>query len=180
VADFAYDGSSQTPGLAWKDPRGRRSSQSNGSMAQDDWVYLQQRQFHVESLGTDRVRRQQPCSRRALAEYRGGDYKRVLGNAIRSGYRELYETYSDAHARSVTELDSFFSTHTSAGKSVRELTVRAFRTLAGIADFAGTTDDSVPVATEEAKTGDSDSRTTTVRRRDNQYQCSASPPSSDI
>jgi len=85
-------------------------------------------------------------------KYRGGDYKRVLGNAIRSGYRELYETYSDAHARSVTELDSFFSTHTSAGKSVRELTVRAFRTLAGIADFAGTTDDSVPVATEEAKT----------------------------
>jgi hypothetical protein len=51
--------------------------------------------------------------------YRGGDYKRVLGNAIRSGYKELYETYSDAHARSVTELDSFFSTHTSAGKSVR-------------------------------------------------------------
>lgn len=34
-------------------------------------------------------------------KYRGGDYKRVLGNAIRSGYRELYETYSDAHARSV-------------------------------------------------------------------------------
>jgi hypothetical protein len=81
--------------------------------------------------------------------YRGGDYKRVLGNAIRSGYKKLYETYSDAHARSVTELDSFFSTHTSAGKSVRELTVRTFRTLAGIADFGGTTGDSAPVATEE-------------------------------
>lgn len=121
-------------------------------MAQDDWVYLQQRQFHVGSLGTDRVRRQQPCSRRALAEIPRRRLQTRPGQRYSLRLWELYETYSDAHARSVTKLDSFFSTHTSAGKSVRELTVRAFRTLAGIADFAGTTDDSVPVATEEAKT----------------------------
>jgi Family of unknown function (DUF5343) len=80
-------------------------------------------------------------------KYRGGDYRRVLGEATRNGYKELYETYADARTRSNAELDSFFSTHTTAGKSVRDLTVRTFRTLAGLADFGPAVE---PIETPEA------------------------------
>jgi hypothetical protein len=49
-------------------------------------------------------------------QYRGGRHKVVLAEAIVHGYSELYSTYPDAHNRSSNELESFFSTRTTAGK----------------------------------------------------------------
>jgi hypothetical protein len=68
-------------------------------------------------------------------QYRGANYKSVLGQAIPTGYAELYATYPDAHNRSGQELESFFSTHTSAGKQAVEKMVSTFKTLCQNADF---------------------------------------------
>src|SRR5438874_1165391 len=36
-------------------------------------------------------------------EYRGADHKQVMARALRGGYRELFEVYSDANARTDKE-----------------------------------------------------------------------------
>jgi hypothetical protein len=50
-----------------------------------------------QSRPTDRWRR-----------FRGSGGPRVLAQAIRAGYAELYTTYPDAHERPTTDLESFF------------------------------------------------------------------------
>jgi hypothetical protein len=75
--------------------------------------------------------------------YRGGDHKKVLGEAIRHGYADLYAVYADAHRRSPADLDHVFSTHSSGGKQVINKTISTFRSLAELAEFAssGSTSD---------------------------------------
>lgn len=68
-------------------------------------------------------------------DYRGSKHKSVLGNALLKGYKELYATYPDAHNRSTSDLESFFSTKTSAGKQSIDKMVKTFKGLAQNADF---------------------------------------------
>src|SRR4051794_29589872 len=51
-------------------------------------------------------------------QYRGANYKRILGDAIREGYSELFAVYPDADQRSQGELDHVFSTSSTGGKQV--------------------------------------------------------------
>lgn len=68
-------------------------------------------------------------------QYRGANHKGVLAAAITKGYADLYATYPDAHNRPNADLESFFSTHTSAGKQVVEKMVATFKGLCQKADF---------------------------------------------
>lgn len=67
--------------------------------------------------------------------YRGSDCRAILGQAIRSGYAELFAVYPDANARSITELQHVFSTSSSAGQQVISKTVATFKALVDEADF---------------------------------------------
>ena len=69
-------------------------------------------------------------------QYRGANHKRVLGEAIREGYAELFSVYSDAHQRNQADLDHVFSTSSSGGKQVIAKTVSTFKSLAEQAEFA--------------------------------------------
>jgi hypothetical protein len=69
------------------------------------------------------------------AQYRGSDYKRVLGDALREGYADLFAVYADANTRSHSDLDHVFRTSTSAGEQVVSKTVGTFKALAAEAVF---------------------------------------------
>ena len=69
-------------------------------------------------------------------EYRGNHHAQVLANAIRDGYAELFATYPDANDRSVSDLEHFFSTNSTAGKQAITKTVTTFRNLCKQADFS--------------------------------------------
>lgn len=89
-------------------------------------MVLQQIQFVNESnTPTDR-----------WTNFRGANYRQVLANAIMDGYAELFNTYPDAYARSNEELESFFSTKSTAGKQVISKTVSTFKALCELADFS--------------------------------------------
>lgn len=68
--------------------------------------------------------------------YRGADHRKVLGEAIRIGYADLYAVYPDAHTRTNTELQHVFSTSSSAGQQVIVKTVQTFKALVDEAEFS--------------------------------------------
>jgi hypothetical protein len=69
-------------------------------------------------------------------QYRGANYKQVLGEAIREGYADLFAVYPDANQRSQGDLDHVFSTSSSGGKQVIAKTVGTFKALAEQAEFS--------------------------------------------
>lgn len=75
------------------------------------------------------------------SSFRGANSKKVLGDAIREGYAELFAVYPDAWQRSQTDLEHVFSTSSSGGRQVISKTVSTFKSLAELAEFA-------PVATQ--------------------------------
>ena len=81
--------------------------------------------------------------------YRGNRAKVVLAHALRDGYRALFEVYPDAPRRSDSELESFFSTRSSAGQQAISKTVSTFKNLSALADFA---DGSLPPDHSASKT----------------------------
>ncbi|MBA4382907.1 MAG: hypothetical protein C0406_10110 [Sideroxydans sp.] len=70
--------------------------------------------------------------------YRGDKSRarKVLAEGIYKGYTELFQTYPDAHQRSYSDLESFFSTRSTAGAQVISQTVKTFMTLCELADFS--------------------------------------------
>lgn len=73
--------------------------------------------------------------------YRGANYRHVLADGIVNGYSDLFSTYPDAYARSNEELESYFSTRSTAGKQVISKTVSTFKALCELADFSSATID---------------------------------------
>lgn len=80
----------------------------------------------------------------AWTQYRGAHHRKVLGEAIRSGYAELFAVYPDAWQRTNTELEHVFSTSSSAGKQVIAKTVATFKALCESAEFSEQTTLSMP------------------------------------
>lgn len=74
-------------------------------------------------------------------KYRGHNHKSILAGAIKSAYKDLFNLYEDAYKRSDTELESYFSTNTGAGKQVISKTVSTFKTLCELSDFSGIADE---------------------------------------
>ncbi|MBS0410720.1 MAG: DUF5343 domain-containing protein [Proteobacteria bacterium] len=96
------------------------------------------------------------------SQFRGGNSKSVLGDAIRKGYAELYSVYPDAHTRSQTEVENVFKTSSTAGQQAITKTVSTFKALVGEAEFVNSPVKEVlhtagplhvPVAKNEAGTG---------------------------
>ncbi|WP_449369993.1 DUF5343 domain-containing protein [Thiomonas sp.] len=71
----------------------------------------------------------------AWTSYRGAHHKKVLGDAVRQGYAELFAVYPDAWQRSTTDLEHVFSTSSSAGKQVIAKTVSTFKAVCELAEF---------------------------------------------
>src|ERR1700690_1142743 len=80
----------------------------------------------------------------AWSQFRGAHHRKVLGDAIRTGYAELFAVYPDAWQRSNTELEHVFSTSSSAGKQVIAKTVATFKALCESAEFSEQTTLSMP------------------------------------
>lgn len=78
------------------------------------------------------------------SQFRGTHHRKILGEAIRSGYSELFAVYTDAWQRSNTELEHVFSTSSSAGKQVITKTVATFKALCECAEFVEATTLSMP------------------------------------
>ncbi|MBI4200389.1 MAG: DUF5343 domain-containing protein [Chloroflexi bacterium] len=60
----------------------------------------------------------------------------LLASSIREGYSDLFQRYPDANQRDDETLRNFFSTQTTAGKVAVELTLRTFKAICNLADFA--------------------------------------------
>ncbi len=71
--------------------------------------------------------------------YRGADHRAVLGQAIRTGYADLFAVYPDANIRPQTDVQHVFSTSSSAGQQVISKTVATFKALVDEADFSDAT-----------------------------------------
>lgn len=68
------------------------------------------------------------------------DRKKVLAQAVRDGYADLFSCYPNAEARSDAEIDSYFRSQVTAGSEVLKKTVQTFKALTGLSDFAQTPD----------------------------------------
>ena len=60
----------------------------------------------------------------------------LLAEAIREGYSTLFERYPDAYRKDDEALTNFFSVETGLGKRAVEATVKTFKTVCGLGDFA--------------------------------------------
>ncbi|MFA5910650.1 MAG: DUF5343 domain-containing protein [Vicinamibacterales bacterium] len=69
------------------------------------------------------------------SSFRGANSKRVLGDAIRDGYAELFAVYPNAPQRSQTDLEHVFSTSSTGGRQVISKLVSTFKSLAELAEF---------------------------------------------
>lgn len=78
------------------------------------------------------------------SQYRGADHRKVLGEAIRAGYADLFAVYPDAWQRSQTDLEHVFSTSSSGGKQVISKAVSTFKNLCEAAEFGDQTDLQMP------------------------------------
>lgn len=67
--------------------------------------------------------------------YRGAKHRDILGQAIRTGYAELFAVYPDAWQRANSDLEHVFATSTNAGKQVISKTVASFKAVCECADF---------------------------------------------
>jgi hypothetical protein len=64
-----------------------------------------------------------------------GRARSVLGEALRSGYADLFETFPDAQAKDNETLRNFFSARSNLAENTLALVVRTFKTLCEQADF---------------------------------------------
>jgi len=70
-------------------------------------------------------------------QYRTDNYRTVLAKGIREGYKELFNIYPDANKRSIKEINNFFTSKSSAGKSAINYMISTFNALCELADFNG-------------------------------------------
>lgn len=70
------------------------------------------------------------------SSYRGSHHKKVLGDALRAGYAELFAVYPNAWESSNSDLENVFSTSSTAGKQVIAKTVSTFKALCECAEFS--------------------------------------------
>jgi len=61
--------------------------------------------------------------------------KRVMAEAIKEGYSELYSVYPEAHTISDKKLKDFFTPHTEGADKVQTALVSTFKALCSFADF---------------------------------------------
>lgn len=68
-------------------------------------------------------------------QYRGAQYKTILGLAVRNGYAELFAVYPDVWKRENSAIEDIVRTHSASGDQVVRKTVATFRALCDEAKF---------------------------------------------
>ena len=88
---------------------------------------------------------------------RWSDYKdknkapKVMTDAIKTAYTDLYSTYPDAEKKDDATLQNYFARTSGVAESVARLMVRTFKNLCGLADFgAGAVEEHVITPTARA------------------------------
>lgn len=84
-------------------------------------------------------------------QYREAKHQKILASAIKEGYSELFDVYPAAWECSTSELESFFTTRTTAGKQVITKTVSTFTTLCSMADFSENNDEVISIEKTQKK-----------------------------
>jgi hypothetical protein len=72
------------------------------------------------------------------SNFRGSHHKKVLGEAIKIGYADLFSVYPDASQAANKDLEHVFSISSSAGKQVIQKTIATFKALCECAEFVNT------------------------------------------
>jgi hypothetical protein len=70
-------------------------------------------------------------------EYRGPEPGKVLARAIKESYSELYDTYPDAHARDLKDVEAIVKSKTTVGQDLVSRMTNTFKSLCAEADFSG-------------------------------------------
>lgn len=70
--------------------------------------------------------------------FRGSHHKKILGDAIKVGYADLFSVYPDASQTANSDLEHVFSLSSSAGKQVIRKTIATFKALCECAEFVNT------------------------------------------
>jgi hypothetical protein len=83
------------------------------------------------------------------SNYRGAHHKKVLGEAIRNGYAELFAVYPNAWEVETKDIEHVFSTSSSAGKQVISKTIATFNALCELAEFGTAENQPAPVIQTE-------------------------------
>lgn len=78
---------------------------------------------------------------------------KVLADALRESYRDLFQLYPDAHRKDTDTLTNFFRSNTTSGERSSSLMVSTFQALCKLADFS---DDTPGMAHEVAAADDAD------------------------
>ena len=76
-------------------------------------------------------------------DYRGKEPGKVLALAIREGYSEIYDTYPDAHARDIKDIEAVIKSKTDAGAALVSRMVNTFKNLCAEADFSSPGEDAL-------------------------------------
>ena len=101
------------------------------------------------------------------SRYRGSDHRRVLGEAIRSSYEELFSVYPNAHELDNTTLENFFGTKTTAGRQVITRQVSTFQALCERATFSGKAQQTPDAASTNALNENASADTNTPNESNN-------------
>lgn len=68
--------------------------------------------------------------------YRGGDSRKIMARAVRTGYATLYETYPDAHRRDNEAIANLVRQNSDYGNDTVARVVATFRALCDMSDFS--------------------------------------------
>lgn len=75
--------------------------------------------------------------------------EKIMAEAIRNGYSELFDLYPNAQHKNREDIDNFFAPRTKGGSQVRNKLISTFTTLCDLADFTIVTEK--PIAPKEPK-----------------------------
>lgn len=78
--------------------------------------------------------------------------KKVLGDAIKGAYSEVFKVYPDAAQKDNVSLQNFFSTHTGLGERAVKSIVETFKTICSMAKFDAKVIEEKPTEIEEMET----------------------------
>lgn len=93
-------------------------------------------------------------------EYRGHDHKKVMADAVRTGYANLFATYPDADKRDNEAIANLIRQNSDYGADTVARVVGSFRALCGLSDFGPS--DEAPHAAATAQTGQAPSAAPSV------------------
>lgn len=95
-------------------------------------------------------------------QFRGGNHKKVLAQAIMAGYSDLYAVYPDAHEKAIGDIENVISTSSTAGKQTITKTAKTFQNLCLEADFSNIGDPAVQPPVQNPSNGEAHTKQNSI------------------